>query len=88
MSHYTGAKADEVFVGNVRATAGIPAHVAGLRTVRLGQKALDIEGRPLHGYLPLFVGRSEADAYDQIMERRLRARASGSSIQAPGAAPE
>lgn len=70
MSHYTGARADEVFVGNVPATQGVPAHLSGLSTARLGEKAMDVEGGPLSGYLPLFIGRTEADAYDRIMMRR------------------
>lgn len=83
MSQYIGARANEFFTGNVRATAGIPGHLAGLQTARLGEKALDIEGHPLPGYLPLFIGRSEAGAYDEIMMRRFRA----GRVQAPGAAP-
>ena len=31
---------------------------------------MDVEGGPLSGYLPLFIGRTEADAYDRIMMRR------------------
>jgi hypothetical protein len=69
---YTGARADEVFVGNVPAKTGVPEYLTSLRTARLGEKALDIEGRPLspEHMLPLFIGRTEADAYDRIMMKR------------------
>lgn len=72
MSHYTGSRADEVFVGNTRTKDGIPEHLRGLRTARLGEQALDIEGKkidPAH-MRPLFVGRSESGEYDRIMMRR------------------
>ena len=32
------------------------------------EKAMDVEGGPLSGYLPLFIGRTEADAYDRISD--------------------
>lgn len=67
MSQYTGARPEEIFVGNTPASRGMPDHMSGLRTARLGEKALDIEGRPLRGYLPIFIGRSEEAAYDRIM---------------------
>lgn len=72
MSHYTGARADEVFVGNTETKNGVPAHLLGLTTVRLGDQALDIEGKKIDPeYMrPLFVGRTEADPYDRIMMRR------------------
>lgn len=69
MSQYTGARSDEIFVGNTPTSRGMPDHMSVLRTARLGEKALDIEGRTLPGYLPIFIGRSEADAYDRIMTR-------------------
>ena len=69
MSHYTGARADEVFVGNVPATQGVPAHLFWPSTARLGRRRWTLSG-PLSGYLPLFIGRTEADAYDRIMMRR------------------
>lgn len=72
MSHYTGARADEVFVGNTATKNGVPEHLRELRTARLGEQALDIEGKKLsQDYMrPLFIGRSEADAYDRIMMKR------------------
>jgi len=72
MSHYTGARADEVFVGNTETKNGVPEHLRGMTTVRLGDQALDIEGNKIEPeYMrPLFVGRTEADAYDRIMMRR------------------
>lgn len=72
MSHYTGEKADEVFVGNTETQGGVPEHLRGLRTIRLGEQALDIEGKKLDPeYMrPLFVGSGEADAYHRIMMKR------------------
>lgn len=72
MSHYTGARADEVFVGNTQTKDGVPEHLRGLTTARLGDQALDIERKKIDPeYMrPMFVGRAEADAYDRIMMRR------------------
>jgi len=72
MSHYIGARADEVFVGNKETKSGVPEHLRSLKTARLGEQALDIEGKKIDPeYMrPLFIGRSEADEYDRIMMRR------------------
>jgi len=72
MSHYTGARADEVFVGNTQTKDGVPEYLRRLTTARPGDQALDIEGKKIEPeYMrPLFVGRAEADAYDRIMMRR------------------
>lgn len=72
MSHYTGARPDEVFVGNTQTRDGVPEHLRGLTTARLGDQALDIEGKKIAPeYMrPLFIGRTEADTYDRIMMRR------------------
>lgn len=72
MSRYIGARADEVFVGNVRTRDGIPEYLSGLLTVRMGDQALDIEGKKIDPayMLPMFVGRGEAAEYDRIMMRR------------------
>lgn len=72
MSVYTGARPDEIFVGNTQTEGGVPEHLRGLKTARLGEQALDIEGKkiePEH-MRPLFVGRTEAETYDRIMMRR------------------
>lgn len=72
MSKYTGAQADEVFLGNVDQDRGIPDYLtaAGLKTVRLGERALDIVGGYLPGHLPMFIGRKESNAYNRIMMKR------------------
>ena len=72
MSHYTGARTDEVFVGNTRTKDGVPEYLSGLRTARLGEQALDIEGKKIDpAYMrPLFIGKSEAGECDRIMMRR------------------
>lgn len=72
MSHYTGARANEVFVGNTPAEGGIPIHLRVLKTIRLGEIALDIEGKKLDQdyMLPLFLHESELMEHDRIMMRR------------------
>lgn len=71
MSKHTGARPDEVFIGN---TTGDISHLASLTTVRLGDVALDIDGLRLPPiYRPVFINRSESDAYDRIMMARFEA---------------
>lgn len=72
MSKYVGARPDEVFVGNVETAKGIPEYLSELKTVRLGDQALDIDGNKLSPakYRPMFVGRSEHDAHHRIMMRK------------------
>jgi hypothetical protein len=67
------ARADESFVGNIRA-GDMPAHLSSLKTARLGAQAYDIHGAKLDpGYmLPLFIGRAELGAYDRIMMDRMK----------------
>ena len=69
MSHYQGKRDDEIFVGNVETSVGIRAYLSGLTTARLGEQALDIYGKKLDPkeHLPLFIGKSEGNAYDRIM---------------------
>lgn len=69
MSCYTGARTDDVFVGNTLTKDWPPEHLRSLKTARLGEQALDIEGKKLHPdeYRPLFIHRSESDAYHRIM---------------------
>lgn len=70
--HCLGKRDDEVFVGNT--ATGIGDHLASLKTVRLGDVALDVDGNRLPSvHRPIFIGRSEADAYDRIMMARLSA---------------
>lgn len=40
MSRYTGARANEVFAGNMEAKNGVPEYLRGLTTARLGEQAL------------------------------------------------
>lgn len=67
MSCYVGKREDEVFIGNVPVQEGVPGHLSQLKTARLGEKALDIDGNNLPGHQPLFIHRSESDAYHRIM---------------------
>ena len=72
MSHYIGSRQNEIFVGNTDTRGGIPEHLRCLKTVRLGEQALDIKGVELDTdyMLPLFIGRIESDTYDKIMMKR------------------
>jgi hypothetical protein len=72
MSHYTGAQPGEVFVGNTHTKNGVPEYLRSLKTVRIGDQALDIEGKNIdHEYMRLlFVGRAEVDEYNRIMTQR------------------
>lgn len=72
MSHYIGAKENEVFVGNTDADGGRLEHLRELKTVRLGEQAFDLDGKPLPKTyaLPLFIDRGELAAYDRIMTAR------------------
>ena len=72
MAKYQGKKESEFFAGNTYTENGIPEHVKGLKTARLGAQALDIEGHTINPDLmrPLFIDNSEAKAYDRIMMAR------------------
>ena len=72
MSHYTGMLEGEVFIGNTY--AGMPDHIKHLPTARLGDVALDVEGKKLPPeYRPIFMSRADADAYGRIMVARFEA---------------
>ena len=77
MSKYVGAKPGEVFLGNRETAKGIPSYLAGLKTLRLGDKALDIDGHDLPDHRPMFISSAEAPAYDRIMMKRLSETAMG-----------
>lgn len=67
---------NEHFVGNTDETAnGLPAHVAHLKTARLGKVAYSIDGHVIKdpAYRPLIIGDADYEAYDQIMMARFRA---------------
>ena len=72
MRHYIGAQPNEVFVGNTLTKDGVPEYLRSLKTARIGEQALDLEGNKIEpDYMrPLFIGRAEADTYDRIMQRR------------------
>lgn len=68
----------EMFVGN---SERFGTHLSGLKTVRMGTVAYDIDGKALPVSLrPVFVGRSEAGEYDRIMMARYSATARGSKV--------
>ncbi|WP_019584422.1 hypothetical protein [Thioalkalivibrio sp. ALE16] len=74
--HCIGKRDDEVYVGNTdvrNREPGVPGHLSRLKTARIGEQALDIDGNPLpqDQWRPLFIGRSEAGVYDRIKMRQL-----------------
>jgi len=75
MSRYIGKKDNEVFVGNYRIPDGKivpPDYLHLLKTVRLGDQALDLNGHFIDAnhYRPIFIDCSEAGLYDKIMMHR------------------
>jgi hypothetical protein len=66
---------DEFFLGNHDVQNGVelPEHLSGFSTVRLGEKAFDINGVPIARYemRPMFVHKSEYDQYNRLMSKRL-----------------
>ena len=72
MSHYTGMQPNEIFVGNYRMEDWPAEHLFGLKTARLGEQALDINGKKIDpSYMrPLFIGREELGEYNKIMMLR------------------
>lgn len=75
MTTHPEQSANEIYVGNVQAEQWPNPKLASLATARLGDVAYGVDGDKLpvnFGCRPLFVGRSEADAYDSIMMADLR----------------
>jgi len=72
MAQHEACEANEIWVGNTP-THGLhyqSLKSMGLKTLRLGKVAFDIDGKPLaesEGYSPVFINRSEADRYNEIM---------------------
>lgn len=80
MSQYTGMREDEVFIGNT--DTGVPDFIKHLPTVRLGDVALDIDGKKLSPeYKAMFMSRADAVSYDRIMVERFSAVARGESFE-------
>ena len=71
--HEVSIDKNEIFLGNTSAS-GIPDRLRGLKTVRVGDQAVDINGNLLDPkeYLPLYIDRSEERAYDAIMRNLLK----------------
>lgn len=62
---------NEEWVGNN--CGDIPEYLKHLKTARLGEQSFDIHGKkiPSEYYRPLFIGKSEYDEYDRIMNSKL-----------------
>lgn len=73
MSHHEACGPHEIFVGNQERAEGLERFASkGMRTVRLGAEALDIEGKSLpDSYAPIFISRSESDLHNDIMMTKL-----------------
>jgi hypothetical protein len=71
---------NEVFIGNT--DEPIPPHLAGIRTLRLGTVAYDLDGKrlPKH-YRPMLVDRGDDyEKYNSVMEARLSRIRQGISL--------
>lgn len=80
---YTGMREGETFIGNT--DTGVPDFIRHLPTVRLGEVALDIDGKKLPPeYKAIFMSRADAVAYDRIMVARFSAVARGESSGSGG----
>lgn len=66
----------EKFVFNTRASSDLASDWPGLKTIRMGSQALDIDGRQISpDYMrPVFIQESELDALDRIWARKLSAK--------------
>lgn len=71
MSKHIGIKPGEMFVGNVNTADGIPQHLSTLKTARLGDVALDLDGKRISYMQALFIGESESSQYDSIQMSRM-----------------
>lgn len=73
MPQYTGAQPDEVFLGNTE--TGIPDHLGSIPSIRLGDVALDIEGKRLPPkYRPMFIKHGpDHEQHERIMMARFSA---------------
>ena len=72
MARHEACGPQEIFLGNTRREDGSFGPLAKtLKTVRLGNVAYCIEGKPLPtDYAPIFIHRSEETLYDAIMMGR------------------
>ena len=71
MSKYIGALENEVFIGNCDTESGVPDYLVpvGLKTLRFGDTALDLDGNVLPGFRAMFIDRREVAAYDLYTHR-------------------
>lgn len=67
-------KEDEIWIGNIRVWEWPGPYLSSLKTIRLGKQAYDIHGKliPTDYCLPIFIHKSEYDAYNKIMEDEIR----------------
>lgn len=66
-------KEDEIWIGNINVWDWPRPYWSTLKTVRLGKQAYDIHGKPIPTdyCLPIFIHKSEHEAYDKIMVDRI-----------------
>ena len=79
MAKFVGNKENEVFVGNIGVCVTghpvrIPEFLSSLKTLRMGEQALDINGNELDPaqYRPLFIASHEEKQYGLILQERAR----------------
>ncbi len=69
-----GVKSTEIWVGNMPRDKGFERieilKKVGVTSARLGNVALDIEGKRLPSYAPLIISKSQEMIYDDYMMRK------------------
>lgn len=74
MNYHKEQRKNEIYLGNTISKKFPSEKISKLKTIRLGEVAYDIHGKPLpkdDPYKPLFVDKSEYDEYHKIMEKEL-----------------
>lgn len=71
MSHHEPCGPQEVYLGNTQRHNGMDYLGGRFKTARFGEKAFDLDGKLLpKNYAPLFIHRSEVQAYNDFMMAR------------------
>ena len=70
---------NEIFIGNVFVSDGIKDYLKSLKTIRLGNLALDINGEKLSPTycLPMFICKSEIGVLENIRRERFKKASRG-----------
>lgn len=75
MINHPEQKKDEIFMGNTSAVDGPRECFRHLKSLRIGDRAYDVEGKeklPKDYMRPLFIGKHEAPEYDRIYLEQMK----------------